>query len=121
MFSAMCRIWTCRNVDVISCQYDPWATPSIPCRGKSASGINAIVDTNLPGPGPCAVALAITKNTTLTAIRPSVTIGDPWPNRPPKAVRARGAREAHSRTHSGHWKPTDAAVMQSGQMGRPQR
>ena len=24
-------------------------------------------------------------------------------------------------THSGHWKPTDAGIMHSGQMGRPQR
>ena len=39
--------------------------------------------------------------------------GDPlgtgrWPARP-------------SATHSGHWKPTDAVVMQSGQIGRSQR
>jgi len=24
-------------------------------------------------------------------------------------------------THSGHWKPTEASVMQSGQIGREQR
>lgn len=26
-----------------------------------------------------------------------------------------------SRTHSGHWKPTEALTMHSGQMGRSQR
>jgi len=26
-----------------------------------------------------------------------------------------------ARTHSGHWKPTEAGIMHSGQMGRPQR
>jgi hypothetical protein len=26
-----------------------------------------------------------------------------------------------ARTHSGHWKPTEAGCMHSGQMGRPQR
>ncbi|GAA1452611.1 hypothetical protein GCM10009602_55510 [Nocardiopsis tropica] len=38
--------------------------------------------------------------------------------RPPKGVRARRTPRFPSATHRGHWKPTDASTMQSGQMGR---
>ena len=59
---------------------------------------------------------------TFAAIRVRVTA----PHRRPAACRPlprRGARtEARpSRTHSGHWNPTEAGVMHSGQIGRPQR
>jgi hypothetical protein len=42
-------------------------------------------------------------------------------SRPPKAVR--GARWVllPSLTHSGHWNPTEASRMQSGQIGRLHR
>jgi hypothetical protein len=68
-----------------------------------------------------AVAFAITKKTTLIAMRAIVTTEDPSLSLPPKAVRARGAVADPCRTHSGHWNPTDACVMQSGQIGRAQR
>jgi hypothetical protein len=32
-----------------------------------------------------------------------------------------GLERAASRTHAGHWNPTDAWAMQLGQIGRPQR
>jgi hypothetical protein len=41
--------------------------------------------------------------------------------RPPKTVRACRTDLAPSATHSGHWKPTDADRMQSGQIGRSHR
>ncbi|GIJ02459.1 hypothetical protein Sya03_18110 [Spirilliplanes yamanashiensis] len=45
-----------------------------------------------------------------------------WPDRlPPNAVRAWRCVRRPSATHSGHWKPTDAGFMQSGQMGRSHR
>src|SRR3712207_8520718 len=37
------------------------------------------------------------------------------------AWRGRRTPALPARTSSGHWKPTDAGVMHSGQMGRPQR
>ena len=45
---------------------------------------------------------------------------------PPAIVRGRAAAGAWpvpepSRTHSGHWKPTEALTMHSGQIGRSQR
>lgn len=40
---------------------------------------------------------------------------------PPAMVRARRTDRAPSRTHSGHWWPTGAVRMQSGQMYRSQR
>ena len=40
---------------------------------------------------------------------------------PPYGVRAWRVVRAPSLTHSGHWNPTAAEFMQSGQMGRSQR
>jgi len=40
---------------------------------------------------------------------------------PPKAVRAGRWVRLPWATHSGHWWPTDASFMQSGQIGRSQR
>ena len=41
--------------------------------------------------------------------------------RPPKVACACRTVLLPSATHSGHWKPTEASRMQSGQMGRSQR
>ncbi len=40
---------------------------------------------------------------------------------PPYAVRPDRVAREPSLTHSGHWKPTEAGRMQSGQIGRSQR
>ncbi|MCM3516476.1 MULTISPECIES: hypothetical protein [Nocardioides] len=40
---------------------------------------------------------------------------------PPYAVRPLLVLFAPSATHDGHWNPTAASRMQSGQMGRPHR
>jgi len=39
----------------------------------------------------------------------------------PRRVRTSGIEARPSATHSGHWKPTDALIMQSGQIGRSHR
>ncbi len=58
---------------------------------------------------------------TLSAISVLVTYPS-WPaTPPPKAVRAGRWVRRPSATHSGHWCPTDASRMQSGQIGRSQR
>ena len=106
---------------VISCQYAPWATPSRPSRGMSmdvhCSSRSAERARRLPP-----VALAMMKNATLIAISVIVTTGAPPVIRPPNAVRGwRDRRRCPSRTQSGHWNPTDACRMQSGQIGRPHR
>jgi hypothetical protein len=41
--------------------------------------------------------------------------------RPPYAVRPERVVFTPSLTHWGHWYPTEAGRMQSGQIGRPQR
>jgi hypothetical protein len=41
--------------------------------------------------------------------------------RPPNAVRPLRVVRLASATHSGHWNPTEASRMQSGQIGRLQR
>ncbi len=41
--------------------------------------------------------------------------------RPPYAVRTGRVERAPSWTQAGHWKPTAAGFMQSGQIGRPHR
>ena len=41
--------------------------------------------------------------------------------RPPKTVRPWRDPEAASLTQSGHWNPTEACRMQSGQIGFPHR
>jgi hypothetical protein len=70
-----------------------------------------------------AAETAVTTNiATLSAIRVRVTV----PHRRPAAcspLARRGARTdaCPCRTHSGHWKPTEAGIMHSGQIGRPQR
>jgi hypothetical protein len=64
------------------------------------------------------------KTTTLIAIRTHVTGVAPGRFQPsvPRSER-RGCRVVRrpSAMQSGHWKPTDASRMQSGQIGRPQR
>jgi hypothetical protein len=40
---------------------------------------------------------------------------------PPNTVRACRTDREPSRTQDGHWNPTDAGFMQSGQIGRSQR
>jgi hypothetical protein len=41
--------------------------------------------------------------------------------RNPLPRRGRRIEACPSATHSGHWKPTEAGIMHSGQIGRPQR
>ena len=41
--------------------------------------------------------------------------------RPPKTVRGSRTADCPADTHSGHWKPTGAEFMHSGQIGRSQR
>jgi hypothetical protein len=54
-------------------------------------------------------------------MRVSVTLEVSELTRPPKTVRALRTVFAPSATHSGHWKPTEADRMQSGQIGRSHR
>jgi hypothetical protein len=66
---------------------------------------------------------AVTRNiATFAAMRVSVTaphrrpaVRSPLPRRRPRI------EACPSRTHSGHWKPTEAGIMHSGQIGRPHR
>jgi hypothetical protein len=50
-----------------------------------------------------------------------VTLAVPNVGRPPKAVRGARTDFAPSATHDGHWNPTEAERMQSGQIGRSHR
>jgi hypothetical protein len=106
-----------RNIDVISRQYCPSAI-----NGGNEAPRSTIVWA--PGPlnsdaGPPAA--------TSTANIPRSATRITWVT---EAVRARrrtvsaGLRRKSRRawpTHSGHWWPTDAGIMHSGQIGRPHR
>ena len=61
-----------------------------------------------------------TKIATQTPIRVSVTELEVV-SLPPKAVRGSRTAACPAATQSGHWKPTDAGTMHSGQIGRSQR
>src|SRR3954469_3785247 len=61
-----------------------------------------------------------TNTTTLTAISVKVTYGVSV-RRPPYTALGVRIDSAPLRTHSGHWKPTDALFMHLGQIGRSQR
>jgi hypothetical protein len=57
----------------------------------------------------------------LIAIKVIVTREVSIAGRPPKTVRGVRTVFAPSATQDGHWNPTDADRMQSGQIGRSQR
>jgi len=58
---------------------------------------------------------------TLSAMSTPEVIEASVGRRPPYAVRPDRVAFDPSLTHSGHWKPTDASRMQSGQIGRSHR
>jgi hypothetical protein len=67
------------------------------------------------------VARISTQTTTLIATSTrEVSAGLPVRS-PPYGVRAVLVPRDPSRTHDGHWNPTEAGCMQSGQIGRSQR
>src|SRR3954463_15074716 len=74
----------------------------------------------LPVATPAPDAAVSKKTTTLAAISASVTSAR-WRTFPPYIVRAVRTDLRPSLTHSGHWNPTDAGVMHSGQIGRSHR
>jgi hypothetical protein len=67
--------------------------------------------------------IAVTTNmTTFAAISPRVTAPQRRPaDRNPLPRRTGRIEACPSRTHSGHWNPTEAGIMHSGQIGRPHR
>ena len=68
-----------------------------------------------------AMTTPIRAASTLSPIRIRVTYPARPAPPPPKAVRAGRLVRRPSATHSGHWCPTAASFMQSGQIGRSQR
>src|SRR4051812_21205093 len=76
-------------------------------------------------PPPIAPAPPVTNDRTATStlmpIRVRVTTPAPPATEPPNAVRTGRWLRLPSETHSGHWWPTDASFMQSGQIGRSHR
>ena len=133
----MCMICTWVKALVSSCQYAPSLTPGShapfgaaaqaaslvekPCRPTAHSplGRSASRSTRrLPAPP---VAMIVSHTTALIAIRTDV-VRPGLPGRsPPYAVRPLRVAFAPSATHVGHWKPTAASRMQSGQIVRSQR
>jgi hypothetical protein len=111
----------CRNAAVNTRHHSPKRlTPYGHCERASNTGDRELASGEYPFE---AAETAVTRNiATLIAIRVRVTA----PHRRPAAcspLPRRGPRTeaCPARTHSGHWKPTDAGTMHSGQIGRPQR
>ncbi len=125
MLNPMCQNCTWVKNEVTSCQSAPSATPgSNAPQPPIPSGSHSLVgdsqssrSRSLPRPP---VRSRRTKTTTLIPMRTCVTSASPT-GRPPYAVRGWRTDLAPSRTHSGHWNPTDACRMQSGQIGRSHR
>ena len=110
----------CRNAAVSGRHHSPPATAT----GSWSSRAKIVEKLLSSGENPSvAASTAVTTNiATLIAIRLRVTT----PHRRPAACRppprlATRTEACPSRTHSGHWKPTEAGSMQSGQIGRPHR
>ena len=106
MLNAMCNTPSWRNADVIS-RYHSWC-----CAIAAGISANRLVTSSLP---------CCTRNTTtLTASSAWLTRGVA-PAAAPKTVRAGRTDRLPSATQVGHWNPTAAGRMQSGQIGRLQR
>ena len=115
--------WTgpmCRNAAVSGRHHSPAATAT----GSWSSCAKRVEKLLSSGKKPSVAApTAVTTNiATFSAMRLRVTA----PHRRPAACRPLPRLTARtdarpSRTHSGHWKPTEAGIMHSGQIGRPQR
>ncbi|CAM5451948.1 hypothetical protein SVIOM342S_06892 [Streptomyces violaceorubidus] len=137
MFSVRCRIpnvpskgdW-CRKAPVSSRSHSPPATPStrrgpeLRTRPSPARGVPSGATSREPTMANRSTSAGRTTSaryaSTFSANSTYVTTGV-VDIRPPAMVRARRAGRAPSFAHSGHWWPTGAARMQSGQMKRSQR
>ncbi|GAC1521803.1 MAG: hypothetical protein NVS3B1_06500 [Marmoricola sp.] len=82
-------------------------------------GVSANASTSLLPLPP--VSVVSSQRIALTPIRTIVVSSGRALTRPPKTVRGARTVFCPSFTHEGHWNPTAAGTMQSGQMGRPQR
>src|SRR4051812_1154359 len=131
MFSAMWMTPKCRNVDVSSRKYSPCATPEpTPWQSPSTKFVQCTVgvrasfsntdDEPPPNASPVPVAVVMRKTRTFSPMSVYVTVGASTPFPPYAAFACRTDFEP-SATQDGHWKPTDADRMQSGQIGRSQR
>ena len=77
-----------------------------------------VVDSRLRRPP---LAWIASQTSTLSPISTKLVIRGSSTRFPPYGVRAWRVVLAPSRTQSGHWNPTEADRMQSGQIGRSQR
>ena len=87
--------------------------------GDSASRWNS-VDGDPPNSTPVPVKVVARNATTLVASNTWVTTGR-LRTAPPNAAVGCRTVAAPSWTHAGHWNPTEAPTMQSGQIGRSHR
>ncbi|CAM5330763.1 hypothetical protein SHIRM173S_09653 [Streptomyces hirsutus] len=121
MLKAMCQIASCVNIEVTRRYHSPWA--------KALGGME-----RRRGPDPDQHEMAqqrrpdmhrdehrgIDPEESLVTSRGSAAMVPPAIVRGMEAVGAWPVPEP-PRTHSGHWKPTEALIMHSGQIGRSQR
>ena len=108
MLNAMCSHPACRNIDETSRNHSPSRAIASGCIPHRAS------------PPPRSSRVTVTNRKAQIPIRDVVTAPSRV-SRPPKTVRDSGIDATPALRHSGHWYPTDAAFMHSGQMGRRQR
>src|SRR4051794_3419089 len=125
MLKPMCQISKWLNAEVPSCHHAPPDTPwtrvvvpsglpkSVVC-GSSASRSTRVE------PLPPAARIA-SQTAALSAIRPIEVSAGLAEGFPPYGSTPERVDLAPSRTQLGHWNPTDAEFMQSGQIGRSHR
>ena len=88
------------------------------CRLAEAGSSASLSTRVLPAPP---VAMIASQTSTLSPISTNEVVRGSSVRLPPYGVRAWRVLFAPSRTQLGHWKPTEAEFMQSGQIGREHR
>ena len=116
----MCAMFACTNIAVTSRYHSPLATPMFTALGVAAAD-PAIPSSSSRTVKAWPMSCWRPNITTFTAISAMVTTPCRACTRPPPTVRGARTVFAPPRTHSGHWWPTAAGIMQSVQMYRSQR
>jgi len=134
----MCHTWTWVKAEVITCHHAPLATPACHAPPTMAQRVAVVAPGNhwvgsvalrQKPPGCSASRLAMAsppirisaQTATLMPISTMVVRRGFVLRVPPKGPSCCRVCFAKVATHSGHWNPTAALIMQSPQIGRPQR
>src|SRR3954451_4637910 len=125
MLKPMCNACTWVNTEVIGCHHAPPETPrtkvTLPSGERKAMDCGSRASLSTSGAAVLFVARMASHTSTLRPISTNVVRRGSATRCPPYGVRACRVERGPSLTQVGHWNPTEAERMQSGQIGREQR